>query len=482
MACGRTIPRAFALGLAVFAAAFAVVSPSVAEPAKGGVTVDVTGGYARLIFAVRDDIDATARLAGNVLIVSFSQPIVAGIDRLAAQAPDYISAARRDPDGRAVRMALARKVKVNSITAGGKFFVDLLPDSWSGAPPGLPQDVVEELARLAHEAERLERLARQSAMAKKPVPVRVHVASQPTFMRYVFDVSDQTAVAADRAKDRLTLTFDTPIAFDLADAEASLPASVASINAEVEQDSTLVRFSFLSKVDVRTFRDGKSYDVDVVNTEPKPNAHGEGSRKPRASQALETGLSDMDPAEGAPSRAVATAAAALAEKPKVAAPATVAAQPPPMSAAAVSPDASPRPNAASNSICAGGKACSRRARSRSVTRGGRCGGGSEACSAGGKACSHRGSSRSITRGGRCTHRSKAGSPEAKPVPPEAKPVPQEAKGAARAQAGAEPKAVEELANSRQFGRRRAATARQVRGGPCGGAVARRRQPEIVISF
>ena len=345
MACGRTIPRAFALGLAVFAMAFAVVSPSVAEPAKGDVTVDVSGGYARLIFAIGDDIDATARLAGNVLIVSFSQPTMAGIGRLAAQAPDYISAARRDPDGRAVRMAVARKVKIHSITAAGKFFVDLLPDTWSGTPPGLPQDVVEELARLAREAERLERRAHQSAVAKKPAPVRVHVASQPTFMRYVFDVSDQTSVAADRAKDRLTLTFDAPIAFDLADAEASLPASVASINAEVEQDSTLVRFSFLSKVDVRTFRDGKSFDVDVVNTEPKPNAQREGSRKPRPSQALETGPSDMAPAEGAPSRGVAAAPAALAEKPKVAAPATIAAQPPPMSAAPVSPDASPRPNA-----------------------------------------------------------------------------------------------------------------------------------------
>ena len=168
MACGRTIPRAFALGLAVFAMAFAVVSPSVAEPAKGDVTVDVSGGYARLIFAIGDDIDATARLAGNVLIISFSQPTMAGIGRLAAQAPDYISAARRDPDGRAVRMAVARKVKVHSITAAGKFFVDLLPDSWSGAPPGLPQDVVEELARLAREAERLERRAHQSAVAKKP--------------------------------------------------------------------------------------------------------------------------------------------------------------------------------------------------------------------------------------------------------------------------------------------------------------------------
>ncbi|MGO9700580.1 MAG: tetratricopeptide repeat protein [Xanthobacteraceae bacterium] len=401
MACVRTIQRAFALGLAVFAIAFGVVSPSVAEPAKGDVIVDVSGGYGRLVFALRDDIDATARLAGNVLIVSFSQPTMAGIDRLAEQAPDYISAARRDPDGRAVRMALARKVKVNSITAGGKFYVDLLPDTWSGAPPGLPRDVVEELARLAREAERMERLARQNAIAKKQAPVRVHVASQPTFTRYVFDVSEQIAVAADRAKDRLTLTFDAPVTFDLADAEASLPTAVASINAEVEQDSTLVRFSFLSKVDVRTFRDGRSYDVDVVSSEPKADAHREGAGKPQPSQALETGPSETAPAEGA-SRAVATAAAALAEKPKVAAPATIAAQTPPISPAPVTPDASPRPNAPAMASPQEVKLVPAVAAA-------------------------------------------AQSPRAAVAPTEVKPVPQEAKAAARAPAATEPKAAEEMA-------------------------------------
>ena len=78
------------------------------------------------------------------------------------------------------------------MTAGEKFFVDLLPETWSGAPPSLPRDVIEELARRAREAERLERAARQAALPKKLPPVRVHVARQPTFMRYLFDVPEHT--------------------------------------------------------------------------------------------------------------------------------------------------------------------------------------------------------------------------------------------------------------------------------------------------
>jgi hypothetical protein len=36
------------------------------------------------------------------------------------------------------------------------------------------------------------------------------------------------------------------------------------IVSRAEQDSTLVRFSFMTEVDLRTFRDGNSYVVDIV--------------------------------------------------------------------------------------------------------------------------------------------------------------------------------------------------------------------------
>src|SRR5579872_4643859 len=178
-----------------------------ADPLAGTVTVDVSGGYARLLFTLNDDVNDSVHAADNVLIITFDKPVAVNVDRLPSQASDYIGAARRDPNGRAVRLALARKVTVNSIAAGQKLFVDLLPDTWKGAPPGLPQDVVEDLARRAREADRLEKLARQAEQQKRVVPATVHVAEQPTFTRYVFDLPDSTTVTADRTKERLTLTF-----------------------------------------------------------------------------------------------------------------------------------------------------------------------------------------------------------------------------------------------------------------------------------
>ncbi len=328
MACGRTFRKAFALGLVLLAVAFAIPASSAAGPIKGDITVDLSGGYARLIFAMSDDVDASVHTSSNVLIISFAQPVQVSVDRLPMLAPDFIGAARRDPDGRAVRVALASRVTVNSIVAGQKFFVDLLPSTWSGPPPGLPQQVVEDLARRAREADRLERLEQQSAQSKKFAPVRVHAAVQPTFVRYVFDVPDQTGVSADRTKERLTLTFDAPIPFDLADAEAALPTAVAAINTEVEQDSALVRFSFLTKVDVRTFRDGNAYVVDIVaGTDSKSDARAEGGGKAQANPPLDPGFFEKPAAEATPPRAPA-APMTTADKPTIAAKATPAGQSP----------------------------------------------------------------------------------------------------------------------------------------------------------
>ena len=50
-------------------------------------------------------------------------------------------------------MALSSAVRPNLMEAGEKLFLDLLPETWKGMPPGLPQDVIEELSRRAREAE-----------------------------------------------------------------------------------------------------------------------------------------------------------------------------------------------------------------------------------------------------------------------------------------------------------------------------------------
>src|SRR5262249_23992648 len=127
-----------------------------AEPVKAELSVSTSAGFARFVFHFTDDTDAEINLSNGILVVAFKKPVDVSVDRIAVGAPDYVNAARGDREGMAVRVALSRKVTANSMMAGDRLFVDLLPEGWVGLPPGLPQEVVGDLARRARAAEKLE--------------------------------------------------------------------------------------------------------------------------------------------------------------------------------------------------------------------------------------------------------------------------------------------------------------------------------------
>jgi hypothetical protein len=261
----RRAAAVFALPAALLALALACGSPARAgERIKGDVEVFTDGGYARLVFHFAHEVPATIRMHFPILILKFAKPVDVAVDRLNAGAPRYISAARIDPDGGAIRIALAHKVKVHSIPAAEQLFVDLLPPNWGSVLPGLPQRVIENLARRAREAERLLYRKKMAARQRKTQSIRVRVATQPTFVRYVFDVPDGVNVVPEHKDGGLTLDFDQKIRWDLADAIATMPPTVKSIGATVDVDSAAVNFVFKGSPKVRTFREDSSIAVDVA--------------------------------------------------------------------------------------------------------------------------------------------------------------------------------------------------------------------------
>ncbi|HWP26071.1 MAG TPA: tetratricopeptide repeat protein [Xanthobacteraceae bacterium] len=250
-----------------------------AEAIPGEISLNSSGGYLRLILRFPREVETQVRLSSSILVISFKEPVDVSVDRINLGATDYIGAARRDPDGRAIRLALGRKVTVNATTAAEQVFIDLMPESWKGPPPALPREVVEELARRTREAERLNRQLQQQAQVRRPPPVRVRVTRQPTFIRYIFELPDLTGVSTDRTRDKLLLTFAAPLRFDLADVRLDLPAVVESIDVEPGNEAAKVSFTFTGSVDVRTFREDMSYIVDLIPLEMK-SAEAEDKIKP----------------------------------------------------------------------------------------------------------------------------------------------------------------------------------------------------------
>ncbi|KIU47659.1 MULTISPECIES: hypothetical protein [Bradyrhizobium] len=233
-------------------------------PVPGEATFSAASGFARLVLKLKEDVESEVTTAGSIIVIRFKRPVDIPVEKLSDAVPDYVGAARRDPDGSAIRLSLARRVTVNTMTAGERIFVDFLPDSWTGPPPSLPQEVIRELAERARAAERLLRMQRAADAAKKKPPVRVRALVQPTFVRFVFEVPDGVSVSSVLNEQKLTLSFNSVLTFDLADAKVAAPPNVASISARADTDTSAVDLTLIGDVDLHSFRDEKNYIVDVA--------------------------------------------------------------------------------------------------------------------------------------------------------------------------------------------------------------------------
>ncbi|WGR74045.1 MULTISPECIES: tetratricopeptide repeat protein [unclassified Bradyrhizobium] len=231
---------------------------------RGEATFSAAGGFARLVIKLGEDIPSEVSTAGSILIIRFDRPVDVPVDRVPEGAPDYVNSARRDPDGGAIRLSLARRVTVNTMNAGERTFIDLLPEGWKGPPPPLPMDVVKELAERARVAERALRAQRAAAETKKRPPIRVRASVQPTFVRFVFEMPDGIGVSSVLNEQKLTLAFNANLNFDLADAVVAAPPNVASIKQKADIDQTTVDIALIGDADVHSFRDEKNYVVDVA--------------------------------------------------------------------------------------------------------------------------------------------------------------------------------------------------------------------------
>ncbi len=235
-----------------------------ADAIKGEATFAESGGYARLVLKLAEDVDSEVSVAGSIIVIRFKHPVDIPVDALSDAVPDYVASARRDPDGSAIRLSLARRVTINTMTAGERVFIDLLPDGWKGPPPGLPLEVIRELSERARNAERALRQQRAISEAKKRAPIRVRASVQPTFVRLVFEMPDGVGVSSALNDQKLTLSFTAGLTFDLADAKLAAPPNVASINQKLEGDSSAVEIALIGDVDVHSFREDKNYIVDVA--------------------------------------------------------------------------------------------------------------------------------------------------------------------------------------------------------------------------
>ena len=148
----RPQPRKLAGPDAAFIAAPAAEAFASAWTVRGEASLNVSGGYARLVLKLAEDVESEVSMAGTILVIRFKKPVDIPVESLSDAAPDYVGSARRDPDGSAIRLALSRTVTLNSMVAGEQILTDLFPEQCAGRPPGSPAGAARDRSDRSRDA------------------------------------------------------------------------------------------------------------------------------------------------------------------------------------------------------------------------------------------------------------------------------------------------------------------------------------------
>ena len=249
------------------------MSASAHAQEQGQLYATEEDGYARLIlsFPSLEELPPYEfRVDNGVLSLEFEEPVDILLPDVAVTMPNYLSMARIDPDGRGLRLALKSGFNFNRIEAGEKLFVDLMPTTWQGMPPALPQDIIDELAERARQAAIKAERDRKAQMAAELKPVvNVRVGRNATFLRVQFDWTVPTEGTFAKKGQIGAATFEWPVEMDLTSLLTNLPPELVSAEAGSSADGAAASFIFAEGVEPRFYAISPSQyvlDIDIAGT------------------------------------------------------------------------------------------------------------------------------------------------------------------------------------------------------------------------
>ncbi|ACA19483.1 Tetratricopeptide TPR_2 repeat protein [Methylobacterium sp. 4-46] len=218
--------------------------------------------FGRIALTFDQTVKVTAKVSGSILVIRFREPAGGALrDRLAAELPGYVGQMRRDPDGSGLRIALQRPFGVNVLEAAEKVFVDLLPETWTGLPPGLPPEVVADLAKRAEEAEA--RLRREALAARPPQPLRLETAELPTLHRLTVRLPRGAPAELEQRGRILELALPGAYTVAPSDARIRLRPAAEGLTAEAGPDRARLALTLAPGYEGEGYRDEDGYTIDL---------------------------------------------------------------------------------------------------------------------------------------------------------------------------------------------------------------------------
>ena len=243
------------------------------------VAAGLEQGFGRLVLTFRDRLSLPAyaiNLDNNVLTIGFSSPVEASLPELGEVLAAYASVARVDPDGMGLRIGLKGAIRVNHIEAGERLFIDFLPAGWQGLPPGLPDEVVRQLAQRAEQAAYLADQRRRAEMARLTAPaVDMRIGQHPTFTRLEFTWSLDTRASFSREGDVATLEFEWPVELPILPLRMDLPSDILSVENRVTPEGSTLTLTLSPATVARFYQESPTeivLDLDFTDAPGRATA------------------------------------------------------------------------------------------------------------------------------------------------------------------------------------------------------------------
>ncbi|CAO3445519.1 tetratricopeptide repeat protein [Azospirillum largimobile] len=224
-------------------------------------TVPVRGGthkeFGRLVFDWPGKVDYTASVEGDRLVVAFTEPIDAQLDRLVRALPDYLAGGRVEPDGKTVSFDLKRPISLKSFRNGNAVAIDL-------SPAGAQSVAAGSTATASATTEPAK------AEPAKPVPsagrVRVRAADQPDQSRLTFDWPSPVGYSVKRDGAAVTVSFDKGGSADLSAVAKAKLRNIQNVESFRQPDGSLaITLVVPQDAEVSDSAQGKSVILSVGN-------------------------------------------------------------------------------------------------------------------------------------------------------------------------------------------------------------------------
>ena len=242
-----------------------------ADDKRAKVDTATGGGFGRLVFTTPNQAEANARMEDGALVIAFPEPLKTDVVHAARRLPRYVKSAGSEPG--LVRLTLAPKVRANVMAAGDKLFVDLLPESWQGAPPRLPKKILADLQATARGKRAADPMP-VGAIARPGLKIdgaglTVEAVAGNGETRITFPFTSATPAALFRRGDAVFALFETERALDIRPLALKKPDAIRGIELSQIPGGRLVRLKLTENRHAAITALGTGWVVTLAEREPQ---------------------------------------------------------------------------------------------------------------------------------------------------------------------------------------------------------------------